>query len=415
MAIAEKITLNPDTIRADFPVLNQTIHKTQPLVYLDNGASTQRPRQVIQRIVDCYEQTYANVHRGIHYLSEQSSAHYEWARQQVAGFIGASDTSEVIFTSGTTHAVNLVARAWGDQYLSPGDEILLTLMEHHSNIVPWQQLATRVGAIIRFAGLTDDGQIDLGDFQLKLNDRTRMVAVCAVSNVLGTINPVAELARIAHASNALVFVDAAQHVPHDETDVKQWDADFVTFSGHKMLGPTGIGILYGKRELLEAMPPFMGGGSMISTVTVNGFTTGELPAKFEAGTPPIAQAIGLGTAIDYLKQFEMRKILLHERHLSQATFDVLQQVDGLTILGPDVNHRGGIVSFVIEGLSTQDVSILLDRKGIAIRAGHQCAMPLHDHLGIRNSCRASYYLYNTIDEVQQFGEALQAVVRKLRI
>lgn len=414
MAIAEKMTLNPDIIRADFPVLNQTIYKNQPLVYFDNGASTQRPIQVIQRIVDCYEQTYANVHRGIHYLSEQSSAHYELARQQVANFIEARNAYEVIFTSGTTHAINLVACAWGDANLSPGDEILLTLMEHHSNIVPWQQLAARVGATIKFAGLTDDGQLDLDDYQAKLNDRTRLVAVCAVSNVLGTINPVEELTRIAHEAGAVVLVDAAQHVPHDVTNVHQWDADFVTFSGHKMLGPTGIGVLYGKRQLLEAMPPFMGGGSMISTVTVNGFTPGELPAKFEAGTPPIAQAIGLGTAIDYLKRFEMGAVFAHERRLAKATLKMLQQIDGLTILGPDDEHRAGIISFVVDGLSTQDISILLDRKGFAIRAGHHCAMPLHDHLGIRNSCRVSFYLYNTLDEVHRFGEALKTVVVKLR-
>ncbi len=414
MAIAEKITLNPLVIRADFPVLNQTIYKNQPLAYFDNGASTQRPNQVIQRIVDCYEQTYANVHRGIHYLSEQSSAHYESARQQVADFIGARHANEVIFTSGTTHAINLIAYAWGDANLSPGDEILLTLMEHHSNIVPWQQLAARVGAKVKFVGLTEDGQLDLEDYQAKLSNRTRLVAVCAVSNVLGTINPVEELTRLAHESGAFVLVDAAQHVPHDVTDVKQWNADFATFSGHKMLGPSGIGILYGKQQLLESMPPFMGGGSMISTVTVDGFTPGELPAKFEAGTPPIAQAIGLGAAIDYLKQFEMRDILAHERQLAKETMEILQEIDGLTILGPNIEPRGGIVSFVVDGLSTQDISILVDRKGFAIRAGHHCAMPLHDHLGIRNSCRVSYYLYNTLDEVQRFGEALNGVVRKLR-
>ena len=414
MSQVEKMKLDAASIRADFPILNQTIHKNKPLTYLDNGASTQRPNSVIQTMVDCYQSTYANVHRGIHYLSEQSSAHYEETRKKLAGFIGAKFDNEVIFTSGTTHAINLVAHAWGNQHLGEGDEILLTIMEHHSNIVPWQQLAQRSGATIRWVEITDDGLLDFADFESKLNNRTKLVACCAVSNVLGTINDVAAIVEAAHDVGAVVFLDAAQHVPHDSTDVGHWDVDFMTFSGHKMLGPSGIGVLYGKQDLLESMPAFMGGGSMISAVTTEGYELGELPAKFEAGTPPIAQAIGLGAALDYLQQFEMSQIMQHEQELAAATIDGLNSIDGLRILGPAANQRAGIVSFVVDGLSTQDISIFLDRQGVAIRAGHHCAMPLHDYLGIRNSCRASYYLYNTNDDVQYFCDSMHDVVAKLR-
>ena len=410
----KKIAVNSSDIRADFPILNQKIHRDKPLIYLDSGASTQRPQSVIQSMVDCYQSTYANVHRGIHYLSEQSSAQYEEARTKLARFIGAEFDNEVIFTSGTTHSVNLVAHAWGDQHVAEGDEILLTIMEHHSNIVPWQQLAERKGAKIRWAGITESGQLDFDDFKNKLNPRTKVVACCAVSNVLGTINDVSAIVDAAHAEGAVVFLDAAQHVPHDVTDVQKWDVDFMTFSGHKMLGPTGIGVLYGKQAILESMPAFMGGGSMISAVATDGYQLGELPAKFEAGTPPIAQAIGLGAALEYLKQFEMSQIMDHEQELAAATINGLVSIDGLTILGPAADSRAGIVSFVVEGLSTQDISIFLDRKGVAIRAGHHCAMPLHEHLGIRNSCRASFYLYNTIEDVEYFCDAMSQVVAKLR-
>ena len=287
---------DPQQWRSDFEILNQTIHRQRPLIYFDNGASTQRPKSVIQSMVDCYERTYANVHRGIHWLSEQSSEQYETARQSVANFIGARNPVEVIFVSGTTAGLNLVAHSWGTT-LQAGDEMILSIMEHHSNIVPWQQLAERTGAIVRFCGLTDSGQFDMQEFESMLNDRTRVVAVTAVSNVLGTINPVKQISSLTHAANdsAVVVVDAAQHVPHEPTEVSEWDADFIVFSGHKMLGPSGIGILWGREKLLEQMPPFLGGGSMISSVTTEGYVPGELPAKFEAGTPPIVQAIGMGS------------------------------------------------------------------------------------------------------------------------
>ena len=401
-------------VRKDFPILDQQIHRQRDLIYLDNGASTQHPRQVLDAMDRCYRLTYANVHRGIHWLSEQSSAEYENARTAVQRFINAPNNNEVIFTSGTTASINLVAHAWGNQNLSAGDEILLTIFEHHSNIVPWQQLAARTGAVVKFANIDSDGQLDLDDFRGKLTDRTKLVAFAAVSNVLGTITPVADLVKLAHAVGAKVLVDAAQHTPHSKTDVQAWDADFVAFSGHKMVGPSGIGILWGKQAILEAMPPFLGGGSMIDQVTTEGFTQGELPARFEAGTPPIVEAIGLGAAVEYLNQFEMDQIHSYETTLAAQAMERLSKIEGIRIFGPAADKRAGLVSFVIDGVSPQDISILLDQKGVAIRAGHHCAMPLHQHLEIKSSCRASFYLYNTSDEVDQFAEALVQVVKRLR-
>ena len=406
--------LNPALLRDDFPVLNQKIHRDRQLIYFDNGASTQRPQAVIDSMSDCYKRSYANVHRGIHWLSERASAQYEHARNTVQQFINAEYENEVIFTSGTTEGVNLVARSWGDENVQPGDEILLTLFEHHSNIVPWQQLAQRSGALVKFAGITPTGELDLDDFNAKLSERTKVVSISAVSNVLGCKVPVSTIVEQARAVDALTFVDAAQHVPHEPTDVRAWGADFVTFSGHKMLGPSGIGVLWGRQSILEAMPPFMGGGSMIDQVTVDGFTPGELPAKFEAGTPPIVEAIGLASAIQYLLPLELSAISRHEHELTDAVFKVLGSIDGLTILGPPEDQRSGLVSFVIEGVSAQDLSILLDQQGIAIRAGHHCAMPLHKALGHRASCRVSFYLYNTLDEIDQFGQSLVKVIGKLR-
>jgi cysteine desulfurase/selenocysteine lyase len=311
-------------------------------------------------------------------------------------------------------AINLVARAWGEANVRPGDEILLTIMEHHSNLVPWQQLAQRTGATVRFVEITEDGRLDLDDLRRQLNQRTKVVAFAAVSNVLGTINPVAEIVRLARTTGAITVVDAAQHVPHLPTDVAEWDADFTCFSGHKMLGPSGFGVLHGRRSLLESMPPFLGGGSMISEVTTRGFTVGELPAKFEAGTPPIASAIATESAIRYLQQIGLPAIEQHERQLTELCLELLQDVPGLRVLGPAAEHRAGIVSFTVDGVSPQDLAIFIDRQGIAIRAGHHCAMPLHQRLGIANSCRASFYLYNTVAEVHQFAESLRNVIARLR-
>jgi len=405
---------DPEKIREDFPILQQTIHRNRPLIYFDNGASTQHPRAVIDAMSDCYGRTYANVHRGIHWLSEQSSAQYESARQSVQQFIGAAHDNEIIFTSGTTASINLVARSWGEANLGAGDEILLTIFEHHSNIVPWQQVAARTGAMIKWVGITAEGELDLDDLKHQLSERTKLVAFSAVSNVLGTKPPVAEIVSLANSVGAITFVDAAQYVPHEPTNVQNWNADFVAFSGHKMCGPSGVGILYGRQTLLEAMPPFLGGGSMISKVTTDGFSPGELPAKFEAGTPPIVEAIGLGAAIDYLTAIGLSAISQHETTLVANAMTALQAIDGLTMLGPPADRRAGLLSFVVDGVSPQDIAVLLDQAGIAIRAGHHCAMPLHDQLGHRASCRASFYLYNTTQEVEFFATALTKVLTRLR-
>lgn len=407
-------SLDPYVVRHDFPILERSVHETKKLVYFDNAATTQHPQSVIKAIGECYESQYSNVHRGIHALSEESTALYEKSRGLVQSFIGASVPEEIIFTSGTTAAINIVARSLGDQIVSSGDEILLTIMEHHSNIVPWQQLAERTGAKVVFAPIDSDGLLDLEAFKGLLNERTKIVGITAVSNVLGTINPIEKVCQLAHQFDARVVVDAAQAVPHEVVNVQKWDADFVTFSGHKMLGPSGIGILFGKRDLLESMPPFLGGGSMINSVTVDGYVTGELPAKFEAGTPPIAQAVGMIAAIEYLNKLGLDEILDHERDLNRRAHEILVGIEGVHVLGPDPEIKAGISSFYVEGISAQDVTQLIDLQGVALRAGHHCAMPLHKHFGIPNSNRASFYIYNTLEEVEFFGESLKKVLGKLR-
>ena len=405
---------NVEAIRKDFPILDQTIHRQKPLIYFDSGASSQRPAAVIEAMDQCYRSTYANVHRGIHWLSEQASDQYEQARKNVQQFINAPEDAEVIFTGGTTAALNLVARSWGDANVKAGDEILLTIFEHHSNIVPWQQLAQRTGAVVKFAPIDGEGNLDMEVLQSMVGPKTKVISVAAISNVLGTIVPVEKVVELAHSDGAIAVVDAAQSVPHETTDVQAWDADFVAFSGHKMLGPSGIGILWGRRALLESIPAFHGGGSMIIDCTVDGFTPGELPAKFEAGTPPIVEAIGLGAAVEYLEELSLPAVSDHEKALARLAYEQLQSIDGLKILGPSADQRSGLVSFVIDGVSPQDISVLLDQKGVAIRAGHHCAMPLHEHLEIKSSCRASFYLYNTTDEVKEFVEVLTKVVGRLR-
>ena len=408
------MSLDVAAIRADFPVLDQTIHRDRPLIYFDNGASTQHPNAVIDAMSDSYRRTYANVHRGIHWLSEQSSEQFEKARTAVQKFINAPHNNEVIFTSGTTAAINTIAGSWGVKNVGPGDEILLTIFEHHSNIVPWQQLAEKVGAKVQFAGITATGELDLDDVRSKLNERTKMFAFAAVSNVLGTMTPVTQLVEMARSVDAKTLIDAAQHAPHEPTDVQTWGADFVVFSGHKMCGPSGIGVLWGRQEILENTPPYMGGGGMIDQVTTDGFTWGELPARFEAGTPPIVEAIGLGAAIEYLNGVGLESIAQHERQLTAAAYEQLAEIEGLKILGPPADRRSGLISFVVDGVATQDMSILLDQQGVAIRAGHHCAMPLHQQLEIRSSCRASFYLYNTMDEVDVFVAAFKKVLSRLR-
>ncbi|MCY2992784.1 MAG: cysteine desulfurase [Planctomycetota bacterium] len=414
MTSLEALPLDAETLRADFPILATKLHNAAPLVYLDNAATTQKPRQVIDALTRLYETQYANVHRGLHYLSELSTDLYEDARETVQRFIHARRSCEVIFTGGTTASINLVARSWGDAHVKAGDEILLTEMEHHSNIVPWQQLAARTGCKVKFLPITDEGLLRLDVLDAFLSERTRLVAVTAASNVLGTMNPIAEITRRAHEAGALVLVDGAQSVPHETTDVQQWDADFLAFSGHKLLGPSGVGVLYGRESLLEAMPPFLGGGSMIHRVTLEGFEPARLPEKFEAGTPPIAPVVGLAVAIRYLEQVGLSRIRAHERLLTSRTHELLQDIEGLRLLGPAPDKKGGIVSFVVRGTQPYDVAMALDEQGVAVRMGHHCAMPLHQRLGLATSVRASFYLYNTRDEVDQFVEALRVAWRVLR-
>jgi len=411
--------LDPLALRRDFAVFSRVPPGGRPVVYLDNAATSQRPRQVIEAIVDAYENHSANIHRGIHRLAEEATALVEGARRKVCEFLGASGPEELIFTSGTTAGINLVARSWGDANVREGDEILVTEMEHHSNLVPWHQLAKRTGAKVRWVPLTDDGRLALDELDRLLTPRTRLLAVTAASNVLGTINPIEPIVRRAHEAGALVLVDAAQSVPHQKTDVAAWDCDFLAFSGHKMLGPTGIGVLFGKRALLEAMPPFLGGGGMIDRVWVDAFTPAGLgdpsdprPAKFEAGTPPIAQAIGLAAAIDYVGRVGLEAIHRHEQILVRKAFEVLGASPGVRILGPPPHARGGLVAFTVADrrgteVHGHDVAELLDRHGIAVRASHHCAQPLHRRYGIDASVRASFYLYNTLEEIDLLGEALQ--------
>jgi cysteine desulfurase/selenocysteine lyase len=353
------------------------------------------------------------VHRAGHRLAVESSAHYEAARESVRQLINARSPTEIIFTPGTTAAINLVSRSWGDTNVKSGDEILLTLMEHHSNIVPWQELAQRTGCKIRWAPITDDYHLDLDAFERCLTPRTKLVAVSAVSNVLGTINPIDQIIEVAHAAGAVVLIDAAQAVPHEPIDVRARDADFLCFSGHKMLGPSGVGILYGRENLLDRMPPFLGGGSMIKQVTTEGFTPADLPYKFEAGTPVIVPAIGMGKAIQYLQKISMESVRAHELLLTRHAHQLLADIPGLKILGPEPERKGGIVTFTMEGIHPDDISKALDVQGIAVRAGHHCAMPLHDHLGITASTRASFYIYNTPDEVARLAAGLREAQRIL--
>jgi cysteine desulfurase/selenocysteine lyase len=403
---AHASALLPETLKLDFPILSQKLYDNRPLVYLDNAASSQRPQSVLDAMNRVYERSYSNVHRGSHYLSSLATVEYESARSAVAEWIGAASPNEIVFTQGTTAAINLVAHGLAPA-LDGGDEILLTLMEHHSNIVPWQQLAERTGAVVRWVEITDDGLIDKQSLAASLNPKTKIFAFAAVSNVLGTRNPVKEMIAAAKAVKATVVVDAAQAAPHEAIDVRDWGADFVAFSGHKMLAPTGIGALYGRRDLLEAMPPFLGGGSMIRTVTTEGFTPAALPAKFEAGTPPIAEAIALGAAIRYLNDLGLDAIHRHEQALAATAHEGLSDVEGVRILGPEPSEKAGIVSFVADWAHPQDIASALDEQGIAVREGHHCTMPLHKRLGIESSARASFYLYNTVSDVEAFVEGMK--------
>ncbi len=393
-------------IRADFPILHQEVHG-KPLVYLDNTATSQKPRQVIETLERYYRQDNANVHRGVHALAERATAAYEQARLKVARFIHAATPKEIVFVRNTTEAINLVANAWGRANLGPGDEVLITEMEHHSNIVPWQLVTQATGATLRYVPITDAGELDFEALDSLLTERTKLFAFTAMSNVLGTINPVAELIEKAHAVGALTLVDGAQSVPHLATDVQALDVDFLAFSGHKMLGPTGVGVLYGKRALLEAMPPFLGGGEMIREVFMDRSTWNTVPHKFEAGTPAIAEAIALGAAVDYLTDLGMDWVLAHEREIVAYAWERLSAIEGLRILGPEPDRRGGLLAFVLAGVHPHDIATVLDLHGVAVRAGHHCAQPVHDHFGVPATTRASFYIYNTKEEVDILAEALE--------
>lgn len=396
-----------DAIRADFPILHKPLPGGQSLVYLDSAATAQKPRQVIEKLVECYENYNSNVHRGIHALGDRVTAEMEAAREKVRRFVGAAEVEEIIFTSGTTMSINLVANAWGRKFLKPGDELLLNEMEHHANLVPWQEIAHERGAVLRFIPLTHDGRLDLSALDEVLTERTKLVAVTALSNVLGTINPIEEIIARAKSRGSLVLVDGAQSIPHAPVDVVASDIDFLAFSGHKLYGPTGIGVLYGKRRLLESMQPFLCGGNMIRRVRKESADFAELPAKFEAGTLPIAEAIGLGAAIDYVRAISFEAIAAHEHALTKRAYEQLLQIKGLTIVGPDVAHRGALASFTVAGVHPHDMAELLDRKGVAVRAGHHCTMPLHDWLKASATTRASFAFYNTLAEVDALCEAIE--------
>ncbi|MBZ0279697.1 MAG: cysteine desulfurase [Anaerolineae bacterium] len=400
-------TYDVEAVRQNFPILHQEHHPGVPLIYLDNAASSQKPLQVIEALDNYYRLYNANVHRGIHKLSEAATSAYEGARLKIRKFINASSKREIIFTRGTTESINLVAQTWGRANLKPGDVVISTIMEHHSNIVPWQILAAEKGFTIRYIPILPDGTLDMEALTALLrSESVKLVTVMHVSNVLGTINPVEEIIQKAHAVGALVLIDGAQSIPHMPIDVQALDADFFAFSGHKMIGPTGVGVLYGKRAHLEAMPPWMGGGDMISSVRLEGSTWNDLPYKFEAGTPAIAEVIGLGHAVDYLTELGMDKIHAHEQTITEYALDRLTEVPGLTVFGPDASKKGAVAAFQFGDIHAHDVAQLLDAQGIAVRAGHHCAMPLHEHLKVSATARASFYLYNTTSEVDALIEAL---------
>lgn len=394
--------------RADFPILSTKVHG-KPLIYLDNGATTQKPQVVIDAVSHYYETTNSNIHRGVHLLSELATAAYEDARETIRRFMGAASTHEVILTRGTTEAINLVANSWGMANLKPGDQVLVTELEHHSNIVPWQMVCERTGAELTVIPINDAGEISLDDVRQLITDRTKLVAISQLSNALGTINPVKEVIEIAHAAGALVLVDGAQAIAHIEVNVADLDCDFYAFSGHKIFGPTGIGVLYGKEALLEAMPPWQGGGDMIRIVRFEKSTWNDLPYKFEAGTPNIAGGIGLAVALDYVSEVGLARIAAHETTLLNYASEQLQQLPGLKLIGT-AKQRASIASFVLEQIHAHDLGTILDSEGIAIRAGHHCAMPVMQHYGVAATARASFAFYNTTEEVDRLMEGLNKAV-----
>ena len=403
--------------RPDFPLLAQTACLGEPLIYLDHAATSQKPRQVLEALQHYYAHDNANVHRGAHQLSARATEGFEAARGKAAAFIGAASPREIVFTRNASEAINLVARSWGEANLKPGDEILLTVMEHHSNLVPWQLLAARTGCVLRHAGLTETGELDLEDLRSQISGRTKLVSLVQVSNTLGCLNPIEAIAPLAHAAGALLLVDACQSLPHLPVDVAQLDCDFLVASSHKLCGPTGMGFLWGREALLEAMPPFLGGGEMIQDVYLDHSSWAELPHKFEAGTPAIGEAIGMGAALDYLQGVGLDRIHAYEQQLTRLLFDRLGAIDGVRLLGPTPQQqpdRGALAAFTVEGIHANDLAALLDSAGICIRSGHHCTQPLHRLYGIAGSARASLSFTTTLAEIDRFAEELVSTIAFLR-
>lgn len=400
-----------DSVRNDFPILKRRV-KGRPLVYLDNAATSQKPFSVIEALTDYYSRYNANIHRGIHTLAEEATYAFEESREAVRGFINASSTEEVLFTRGTTEGINLVASSWGRANLEAGDEIVLSTLEHHSNIVPWQMVASEKGAVIRVIPVDDQGEMRFEDFERILSERTKIVSIVHASNALGVINPVEDIVKAAHAVGAKVLVDGAQSAVHLDIDVRAMDCDFFVFSGHKTYGPTGVGVLYGKKEILESMPPYMGGGEMIREVDFDGTTYNDPPFRFEAGTPNIADVCALKNALAYITELGKPAIREHEERLLRHATECLKQVEGLRVIG-DVSHKVSVVSFVIDGVHPQDLGVLLDNQGIAVRTGHHCTQPLMKRLGLPGTSRASFALYNTIEEVDALVSGIRKAARML--
>jgi len=411
-AILREATFDVGRVRADFPILRRSV-RGKPLVYLDNAATTQKPQSVIDRIVRYYTEENSNVHRGVHYLSEIATAAYEAARTTVKRFVNARDEKEIVFTRGTTEAINLVASSWGMTNLRPGDEVLITAIEHHSNIVPWQLLCERTGALLRVAPVNDRGEVILDDFRGLLTDRTKLAAFGHASNALGTINPVKEMTSWAHAAGAVVLIDGAQGMPHLHVDVQDIGCDFYAFSGHKVYGPTGIGALVGRQSILDAMPPYQAGGDMILSVSFEKTTYNALPYKFEAGTPNIEGVVGLAAALDYVSAIGLDAIATHEQELLHYATDRLQQIDGLRIIGT-AREKAAVISFTLEGVHPHDIGTILDQEGIAIRTGHHCAQPLMMRFNVPATGRASFGMYNTKEEADALVAGLRKVIEVFR-
>ena len=423
MTIAPKARAGADIVnlasqyRADFPILEQKAPDGRPLVYLDHAATSQKPRQVLAALQQYYNCDNANVHRGAHQLSARATESFEGARSITAEFIGASSSREIVFTRNASEAINLVARTWGDANLRKGDEVLLTVMEHHSNLVPWQLLAQRTGCVLRHVGITESGELDLADFRAKLSERTRLVSLVHISNALGCCNPLGEVIPLAHEVGALVLVDACQSLAHQPIDTVALDADFLVGSSHKLCGPTGMGFLWGREALLEAMPPFLGGGEMIQDVFLDSSSWAVLPHKFEAGTPAIGEAVGMGAAIRYLQAIGLDAIQAWEAQLTRYLFERLQAIDGVKILGPTPEQqpeRGALATFLVDGVHANDIAELIDASGICIRSGHHCCQPLHRHYGVTASARASLSFTSTFEEIDRFSDELASTVAFLR-